>query len=105
MTILHVLLMVNICLIFNCQYYFTFTAYPKTVSYYVCVTSKHYLHTHTHTTPTQLPHTHASMHPQNSPSHTHTHKESIHTSRRRPVYITKFKWQMFEEKQGADYEK
>jgi len=66
-TIVHLILMVNIWLIFNCQYYFNFTAYPMTVSYYICLTSKHHLHTHTH----------APMHvctPQKSPSHTHTQR-------------------------------
>ena len=80
MTILHLLVMVNIWLIFNCQCYFTFTPYPKTVSYYICLTSKHHLHTlihthHSHTpmhicTPKNLPHTH---------THTHTHTQRINS--------------------------
>ena len=73
MTIVHLILMVNIWLIFNCQYYFNFTAYTKTVSYYICLTSKHHLHTHTHTPP---PHTHACMHP---PKISLTHTQRINS--------------------------
>ena len=113
MTILHVLLMVNIWLILKCQYYFTFTTYPKTLSYYVCLIRKHHHHPHTHMHPTHNPptpmnictpqlhtHTHTHTHTQ-----THTHTASIRTSRIKSVYITKVKWQMPQEKMGADYEK